>query len=369
MAGLRPGRKPEKINRLAATLRLMIVQGKWSPGHRLPTRLRIGKTHRASSDTVQAAMDQLAHEALVEPRGRNGTFVASFPPHLHHYILAHPYSPDDPVHWSSFWQTLLQQTSAFSTSPNRRITFLSRVNGRPDEPSMQRLTLDAQRRRVRGIIFCGPIVVPSDSPILAAPHLGRVVIGSAPQGHVPAIYADLDSFLRRAVEYLARRGRKRLALVSIHSPDEPWFDSLRAAAKQSGLTLRPYWHQVPNRVVPLSISHALWAIARRDLPPEERPDAFLITDDNLVEHATQGLVLAGLRFPHDADVVAHCNFPHPPAAHTPVQFLGFDTTQLLHECLRLIDLQHQAQTPPPLTLLPAVFPHEVAPPRNNAPST
>ena len=45
-------------------------------------------------------------------------------------------------------------------------------------------------------------------------------------------------------------------------------------------------------------------------PAHDRPDALVITDDNLVPAATAGVLAAGRRVPADLEVVAHANFPH-----------------------------------------------------------
>ena len=72
-------------------------------------------------------------------------------------------------------------------------------------------------------------------------------------------------------------------------------------------------------------------------PYNAGPDALLISDDNLVEHATAGLVAAGARVPEDVEVVAHCNFPWPTPSVLSVERLGYDAREVLDRCLRAID--------------------------------
>jgi DNA-binding LacI/PurR family transcriptional regulator len=91
----------------------------------------------------------------------------------------------------------------------------------------------------------------------------------------------------------------------------------------------------------------------------ERPDALLILDDNLVEHATAGLIAAGVRVPEDLDVVAHCNFPWPTPSVLPLTRIGFNNTEVVRHCVDLIDAMCAGQTVPAITEIAAVREDEV----------
>jgi DNA-binding LacI/PurR family transcriptional regulator len=91
----------------------------------------------------------------------------------------------------------------------------------------------------------------------------------------------------------------------------------------------------------------------------ERPDALLIADDNLVEHATAGLVAAGVRVPDDLEVVAHCNFPHPTPSVLPVRRLGYDAREVMKACVESIDIQRRDGKTAPTVTVKAVFEDEI----------
>ena len=74
-------------------------------------------------------------------------------------------------------------------------------------------------------------------------------------------------------------------------------------------------------------------------PPDQRPDALIIRDDNLVEHTTAGLQAMGIRVPEDLDVVAHANFPWPTPSAMPVHRLGYNIRQLFETCIERVDAQ------------------------------
>ena len=83
-----------------------------------------------------------------------------------------------------------------------------------------------------------------------------------------------------------------------------------------------------------------------------------LVDDNLVEHATAGLIAADVRVPHDLDVIAHCNFPYPPPASTPAKRLGFDARDILDVCVGSIDRQRAGESPAGTSFVRAKFDDE-----------
>jgi DNA-binding LacI/PurR family transcriptional regulator len=123
------------------------------------------------------------------------------------------------------------------------------------------------------------------------------------------------------------------------------------------MTLHPYWIQTVALAEPESARNCVHLLMHPG--QTERPDALLITDDNLVEHATAGLVAAGVSVPGDLDVVAHCNFPWPAPSVLPVQRLGFDAREILAACLASIDELRQGQ-PASRRVFAARFENEIA---------
>ena len=79
--------------------------------------------------------------------------------------------------------------------------------------------------------------------------------------------------------------------------------------------------------------------------PDDRPDALIIADDNIVEPVTRGLLASEVSLPANLDIVAHCNLPNLPQAAVPVRFLGYDCRQMLNRCIELLDAQRGTMSP------------------------
>jgi DNA-binding LacI/PurR family transcriptional regulator len=125
-----------------------------------------------------------------------------------------------------------------------------------------------------------------------------------------------------------------------------------------GLESRPYWRIEVNQSTPHTARTCAQLLMR--LPPADRPDGLLVTDDNLVEQATAGLIDAGVKVPSDIAVVAHCNFPWPTPSAVPVSRLGYDARTVLRACMDVIDAQRRGETPPHVTMIDPVFEDEAS---------
>jgi len=134
------------------------------------------------------------------------------------------------------------------------------------------------------------------------------------------------------------------------------------AVQSRGMQTRSYWQQsTPPTSAP-------WArnLAELICHPKhaERPDGLFIADDNLVPHATAGLLSLGLRVPDDLEIVAHCNFPWPTASMVPAKRIGFDSRKVLAQAISLIDMQRRGETAPLETRVEVLFDDEVDPVSN-----
>jgi DNA-binding LacI/PurR family transcriptional regulator len=124
--------------------------------------------------------------------------------------------------------------------------------------------------------------------------------------------------------------------------DSDFGKRLLAGMTARKMSTRPHWSQGAGRDGLHWIRNATHLLMH---PGQlERPDGLIISDDNLVEYATAGLIDAGVKVPQDLDVVAHCNFPWPTPSVLPVQRLGYDARECLRICLDLLDRRRQGQT-------------------------
>jgi hypothetical protein len=350
----RAGRPAERADLIVQELRGQIVGGELPPGSRLPTRLEIEQKFGASTNTVQRALERLKRDGFVTANGRNGTFVSHAPPHLTRYGLVFPHLPQD-LAWVRFWTALSQEAIRVEHCGDLKLPQYFGVETHKDSPEVFELWRQVREHQLAGLIIAAPLPDFLNTPLWSEPGIPRALIGPVPTvSDVPNVDLDNASFVKKAAQYLRENGRSRPARV-IPMQSSAWLEMEEKAWAAEGFESRPYWRQIAFPDEPISarlVTHLL-------MECKDRPDSLVITDDNLVEQATAGLMASGVRVPEDITVVAHCNFPWPTPSLLPVKRLGFDARQVLRACIDLIDAQRRGEAVPDGVCIPALFEEEV----------
>jgi DNA-binding LacI/PurR family transcriptional regulator len=202
-------------------------------------------------------------------------------------------------------------------------------------PDIARLIDDIESHRLAGLF----LAVPTEALPVIRPHAGRLpVAGIVPQHVTREEVGDMvrftmaDRWLEIAVEYVASRGCRRVAVITASNQGPRFISKAMEVVASQGLETRTAWIQA---VWPGQASwarhcvHLLFEAAERD-----RPDCLLITDDNLVEESVGGLVELSLRVPDEVHVVGHCNFPWRVPSVLPVKRLGYDIGEMLGQAIK-----------------------------------
>jgi len=352
------GRPPEKRERVVRHVRRLIIDGRLKPGDRVPGQVGLKNRFGATATTVEQAMGRLQVQGFVETQRRRGTFVARHLPHASRYALAFPWGESHGP--SQFFKAIRKEAEKLQR-PERRLSLFFNVDGDANAEDFRDLATQVEDHCLAGLIFTYHPHHLIGWPILETKGVPRVAIISSPNfPGIPAVGTDGWGFLEKALDRVVARGRRRVAAITLahNAPQQDKFAARFAAALAArGLVSHPWWVQSASFETPRWAGNAAQLLM--SAAPSERPDALLIMDDNLVEHATAGLAEYGVCVPADVDVIAHTNFPWPTPSAMPVTRLGFDIGKLVATCLERIDQQRCGETTPELTLIPAVFEEEV----------
>lgn len=353
--------KPSNDKRTAIldALRTRIVAGEWSPGSRLPIRAELEQQFGVSGVTMQKALDQLNRDGFTYGKRRWGTFVAENPPHLSRYGIVFSGRPGTSPMWVRFWTALINEAANLQESRSRQMPVFYGVDGHSDSEDYQRLLQELRHQRLAGLIFPSLPFLLSDTPVMLEPDLPRVAI-MGPDARFPQIaplVLDWKSFIERALDYLASRGRRRIAVLTAPGQQRDFSEYLQQGLAARQLETRPYWLQEvsQNNVQSAQACVNLLLHGRAD----ERPDGLIIADDNLVEYGAAGAMDAGVQLGKDADVVAHCNFPWPTSQSPGIRRLGFDARRLLEQSIEIIDRQRRGEGRSGPVSVSAVFEDEI----------
>ena len=340
---------PSAVEEVAAALREKIVRGRWKPGAQLPPRVQLAAKLATCQATLQEAVTLLVAEGFVEVGARTmGTRVAAAPPHLTRYRLVFPFGPDD---WGQFWHAL-EDAAKELTTPMREFVSFYGLAGHRDMAEFAAVVKEVRTKSVAGLIFASSADEFAGTPLLDTPGVPRVAI--AYKTYLPGIAKvslDLNSFVEQAVERLLSQGRRNIALLCASTAGEiP--EMFRRALSARGLTPQSAWIQFASQRNRLAARQVMELMFRPGQP--ERPDGLIVSDDNLLTSAGEGLVAAGARVPDQLQVVSLTNFPRLLPSAVPVTRIGFDIPVLLDLLVERLEQIRRGETPPEVTAMPAV---------------
>lgn len=369
--GERPGVKQDVIVR---ELRRSIIARELGPGAQLPTRTEIESRFGASRVTVQHALNSLARDGFVHATRRRGTFVCDHPPHLSRYALVfHSRPQDHSRRWTRFWTAMCNEAMRFQGAGGCQVVVCTGIESYSDNVDFQNLAEEIRRDRLAGLVFFSgahgfegtpllgeglPRVFVSDDaepPSDAPPESAATSQASRQASQEAVVNLNYGSFIERALDELKSRGCSRLGVISHRDPAGSFNARVASAARERGFECQKQWLQSCSLELPRGADNAAHLLLHPD--QKRRPDALLITDDNLVEHATAGVLASKAG---EVQVVGHCNFPWPTPSSVPVRRLGFDARQILRLCLEHIDRQRAGKPSHSFTEVQALFDHEVS---------
>lgn len=333
------GRTSRQSQQSGVTAAIMqrVIEGRYKPGSQLPSRRDLAVEFGTSTITIQRAFERLTEEGFLSTVPREGTFVATNPPHTCAYGLAisESESPDAayPMRYARFAALLVETARRWRPPEGKSLRIYTEVDDRVLGESYYKLRSDVLGRRLAGVISNLPWhqeQIARESPV---PMVAACGTGECPGVH--AIDLSPIRWMDRAAQRLRERGVRRIAVIMHgHQSIEHRQRTIDRLAGHELRLQRRFLHsghvrdpQNVRALVELMFS----------LPADERPQGLLITDDIYTEHALTGLLDAGVRCPDDLQVISHANFPTPEPVTLPVMRLGWDVNLFLEESIRLID--------------------------------
>ncbi len=318
-----------KQNHIAAALKHDMMQGRVTPGERLPAFSVLERRFDVSRLTLQLAIQRLQREGFVRTVPRQGTFVSERLPYTHCFAVVLP-----PLEMPSnrFWMNLSAAAEELQSHLDCKIEFFRDVLPKDDDPAFKGLQESVRQHMFAGLVFPEPMSGFEATSLVCERQIPIVSLGKDQPEGVMRVLFDAECFVQRACEAFKQRGRERVAVIS--RPTHTLMNRFVELIQQNGLSIEPYCALSVSRHNPDSAANITTLLL--NLPDCKRPDAIIITDDNLVEHALSGVLRSGLNVGKDLDVVAHCNWPWSVHSSVPVLRLGFDVSEVLESSIRMI---------------------------------
>jgi len=322
-------------------IRSQIIAGKLSPGVQLPTVASMQKLYGASDTTVQSAMRYLREQGFIQPRKRNGMFVAKTPPHLSHFGIVLPYYD----YQSQYIVALKKEAQRLSGTRSadgiqRRFSFFSDIDHPEEQVRQQSKLISAIRER-----FLGGMILVTGHTICRDIEQHKLDIPCVTMFTAPSrTFVNITHALiiERALDILKEQGRKSVALLTGERECKQVSGKFAAMARQRGIATHTRW------IHGIQPQGASWAetCAQLLMNDREPPDALIIGDDNLVPYATAGIGASGVKVPDDLMVAAHANFPYPTRCEVPAIRIGTDVRRLMKTAVETIEAMRRGENVP-----------------------
>ena len=342
-----------KQREILSQIRDRILRGEWLPGDRIPSRPRLEADFGVRGMAIQRALDSLAADGFIHSRRRLGTFVAERLPCESRYGVLFATEPADPNNWRGFCTSLIHQFDEISERQSVEFEAYYRISD-TGSSAYQKLLADSQAHRLAGLIVVDVPNVVRGTPLADLDGIPKVLIRSGrPSPGLPQVSLDHAQWIELALDRVAAKGRSRVAIIT-HGGlmiDHGEADLIQAAYRTRGLHWDPRLIQCGDLHHPQTATN----LARLLVTSGLRPDALLITDDNLVNSALAGLIQERLSVPDDIMVVGHVNFPQPGPPVLKIERLGFQSCQVLEQCVSLLERLKKGQNVPARTYLSPVY--------------
>ena len=336
---------------ILADVKRRIVGGEFAPDGRLPTRAALVQAYKTTPVTMQRVFDRLAADGFIRANGREGSFVKSDSPHLVSYGLIFPGRDRPGNPWPLFWRRLRDEAERVAAARGLKLVVSYGNETHRDVRAYRALTEAVRSHKFAGLLFASPPFYLEGSPLLDVPGIPRVALAPTdyPQVHTVELRGDMFGTL---AGMLAKTGKRRLALLVTPELEENARVFAAGAGKERGgakmcFEIRPHWIALAPYRFPGVIKSSATLLMR--LPPEDRPDAILVGDDNLCDTVAAAVREAGLRVPEDVAIASHTNFPLAKKDAAPILRAGWDVRAALSACLDALEKQRNGLTLPRVT--------------------
>lgn len=343
-----------KTHRIATDIRQQLVSGRIEPGEKLPTYDQLERQYKVSRATLRQVINTLKQEGLIRTAGRSGMFAAQAPSYVNRFGIAFP-TVDHAI--PRFWSTINLAQIHLQMEHAIHISVYNNVNGQEQSQSFNQLMEDMNNQKLTGLfLISGEDFLHHSRAVLEDKTTPKLVLCHAHTGNwIHDMALDMGNWHRRAMNYLAQQGCKRIGLLRHRGVDCIPF--ARERAIEHGLELRDEDVLTINCHEPQPAQQMIRLLMKQ--PASERPDGLVITDDNFAEYVCAGLVEAGVRVGEDVHVVAHCNWPWPSPKMLPIQRLGFHANHMFYFGIRAMNQMRQGRKPSRKYLnIPALFENE-----------
>jgi DNA-binding transcriptional regulator YhcF (GntR family) len=287
---------------IEAFLRHQVWTGRIKPGDRLPSTHELTRRWGVNLVSVQKAMEKLTDWGLLERKTKIGTVVRP----LTVAILTHPDLTQEAVHFTrAMVKAIRSEVESHGWIPRVYDDFAIRMKFDRVEESANALRFmdDLPAGPVSGLVLVG---LPQTTWTLLGRKTAIPRVHCSHQYRIADVMNDYYRFAYDSVEFLAKRGRKSLAVLGFHEDSEECSAALAAAARFD--LPRPRVQAFEGDVASLQVvSRQVLGLIASWKKEGGLPDGLIVSDDVAMRGVALALIQKGISVPGKLEVVAQAN--------------------------------------------------------------
>ena len=372
IANFKPRPGISRRSEMAAYLRELITSQKISAGTKLPPTMDLARAWGSHAPAVQAAMNSLVKEGLVQRLMGRGTFVRADVGALRKVAL---YIPSGRRVTNNFVGHLMRNLDEqYARRGVRTEIWLSRRPEAAAEEPWKELILAANRREIQGVIV--PMLEPREIEWLTQLP---VPVAFLAMEHVSNRVDQpvLEPAVEKAMAYLADQGCRNIGLITVLSRQAQetggqkseaveFHEHFSQAARRHGLEVRDNWIESPTVNTGVGLAeqqaakfgyesfHKLWN-------QPEKPEALLVHTDVAAQGVLMALGQRQVRVPEDLRLVLHRNAEIGLFCPVPASFIEVKVQEVAAALVSLLDRISRGQAvTEPVHVAAAFVPEDIA---------
>jgi DNA-binding LacI/PurR family transcriptional regulator/DNA-binding transcriptional regulator YhcF (GntR family) len=294
------GRLPS-YQRIAASLRQDIVDGKYAPGSLLPSTERFATTLSSSYFTVHTALKTLVKEGWIERLHGHGTYVAMPEKRFLHAAIFHSlniFSNEETTFVRCLNECLVEKFRAMGK------TTQVLIDTRP-EPEQNTVFPPLAQAIQHRQIHC--LIAPNPNSRSARPLLGLPIpVAAMSSGGSTGVNFDHQGFVQNAVKKLKEQGCRTIGFINSSLPVDDDFTLFIREVQGAGLRTQRDWTIQPQTYAEHLIDYG-YDTFRKIARGPELPEGLIVTPDTAMRGVITGILQAGVRVPEKMKIVSHRN--------------------------------------------------------------
>jgi DNA-binding transcriptional regulator YhcF (GntR family) len=287
---------------IEAFLRHQVWSGRIKPGDRLPSTHELTRRWGVNLVSVQKAMERLTEWGLLERKTKMGTVVRP----LTVAILPQPDLAQETVHYvRALTKAVRSEVESHGWIPEVYDDFqLAMKFDRVEESAnARRFLADQAARRFAGAVM---VAMTHATWALLAKRTPLPGVHCSQEYRTSDVMNDYYRFAYDSVEFLAKRGRRNLAILGFHENSEEYHAALAAAARFD--LPRPRTHAFESDSTCLEqIAKETGGLIAGWRKEGRFPDALIVSDDIAMRGVALALIAKGVSVPVKLELVSQAN--------------------------------------------------------------